>query len=391
MTPQQRAEYFRRLEAQRRAQQRKGGGDQRPKYRKRKRTKPNVGVILLVVILLAVVGVSLWWMWKNPHTLPEETGEWSGESESNVPLETDEPIGETESGEVPVETEAETDAPTPSLSYDSYSVNSADINLGDLILVNYQHAYSLADSVDTMYLYGNKNGNYQLSTTNHRLTERVLNAMNKLADAFFADTGLTEILVVSSYRTTADQQSVYDSKVQTNGAEYAANYVAQPGYSEHHTGMAVDLSFYRASDGATIPVADHAQGSWLTTHGPEYGFILRYPENKVDITKIAYEPWHFRFVGKPHAAVMTKAGLCLEEYIGLLKDYTLEGKLLHALSDGTTAEVTAATLPTEGYVIYYVPASAGESTELRIPAGYANYSVSGNNVDGFIVTVYVGQ
>jgi len=199
------------------------------------------------------------------------------------------------------------------------------------------------------------------------------------------------MLIVSSYRNTADQQSVYDSKVASNGEEYAKNYVANPGYSEHHTGTACDLSFYRLSDGASIPVSDHDFGYWLTDHCAEYGFILRYPDNKVDITKISYEPWHFRYVGKPHAAVIMKAGMCLEEYIDSVRNYTLDRVLLHTAEDGTTSEVPADALPRNGYVIYYIPAAEGETTEIRIPKGYEDYIVSGNNADGFIVTVYLGS
>ncbi len=370
------------MEAQRRAGQRQGT-EQRPKYRKRKRPKLNVGLLLFAVVILLVVGISFIWITKNPAP-PAETEDLLGSLQEmgqngsvNIPVETSSP-GTTD------ETEGETEI--PGIPYVGLNVNSADIHLGDLILVNYQYAYPFADTVETVEIYSSKTS-YNVSNMQHRLTGQALDAMNRMADAFTAETGLAELLVVSSYRNTADQQSVYDSKVASNGEEYAKNYVAVPGYSEHHTGMALDLSFYRVSTGATIPVAEHENGGWLSENCTTYGFILRYPESKADITRIAYEPWHFRYVGTPHAAVITKTNLCLEEYIGLLKDYTFEGKLLHALSDGTTAEVTAATLPAEGYVVYYVPASADETTEIPLPEGYGDHSVSGNNADGFLVTV----
>ncbi|MBE6598278.1 MAG: D-alanyl-D-alanine carboxypeptidase family protein [Ruminococcaceae bacterium] len=388
MTPQQKAEYLRRLEAQRRAEQQRRGNEQRPKYRKRKGAKPNVGLIFFAAVICVVVGISVHQISKNSAD-PVETDSLLQTLQDVERGETTNTPAEQEQTPPPFETEGENTV--PAVEFSSVSVNSADINQGDLILVNYEHPYSLADTVDTVEVYSNKTASYYLSTTNHRLTERALNAMNRYADGFAADTGLSEILVVSAYRSMADQQSVWDSKVQSNGEEYAKNYVAVPGHSEHHTGMALDLSFYRPSDGASVPISEHEQGFWMTEHCAEYGFILRYPESKVDITKISYEPWHFRFVGKPHAAVIMRKGLCLEEYIAQIKNYTPDTKLLHALEDGTTAEVTASELPTEGYVIYYVPSAETEATEIPVPSGYENYIISGNNWDGFIVTVYVGK
>ncbi len=400
MTPQQKAEYFRRLEAQRRAEQQRHGNEQRPKYRKRKRSKPNIGLILFAVIILIVVGVSIWYI----STHPADTGRGNdltdllhgaGENvEANLP---DDPDGAGETGGAegvapPFETEGDSAVPETSVPHDIHTANNADLDKGELILVNYQYAYALADTVSTLPVAEHKTDSYVLSTNLHRLSEPTIAAVNAMAGALAAETGTdVKLNLVSTYRTVADQQSIWDKNVQESGEEYARNYVASPGHSEHHTGMAIDFSFFRPADGASIPVAEYEHGIWLTEHCAEYGFILRYPDHKVDITRISYEPWHFRYVGAPHAAVITKADLCFEEYVGLLKDYTFDGKLLHALPDGTIAEVKADALPDEGYVIYYVPAAEGETTDVKIPAGYGNYTVSGNNADGFIVTVYVGQ
>ena len=392
MTPEERQEYLRRLEAQRRSQDRQGS---RSSHRRRKRANLNLALTLFLVIICLVLGFSLWQITKNSQLPPSgeqypnpNIQETTGPTETEAPSETEAPFETDPPETTPPETEAPDD---PTALYESRFVNSADINLGDLILVNYQYEYSLADTVPVKMVYGNKPNTYGLSTSSHYLTERTLSAMNKFADAFAAATDCYELVVNSAYRNTADQQAIYDRNVQQNGEDYAKQYVALAGFSEHHTGMAVDLTFYRAAEGISIPVAQHPNGSWLKDHCAEYGFIIRYPDNKADITKISYEPWHFRFVGKPHAAVITKSGLCLEEYIGLMKNYTLDTKLLHALEDGTTAEASVLSLPTDGYVIYYVPASAEDTTEIKIPKGYEHYIVSGNNVDGFIVTVYVGQ
>jgi D-alanyl-D-alanine carboxypeptidase len=86
--------------------------------------------------------------------------------------------------------------------------------------------------------------------------------------------------------------------------------VADPGTSEHHTGLAFDVAVTgEASFGAT----KHA--IWLREHCWEYGFILRYPADKTAITKISHEPWHIRYVGTEHSLIMRDENLCLEEYI----------------------------------------------------------------------------
>ena len=76
-----------------------------------------------------------------------------------------------------------------------------------------------------------------------------------------------------------------------------------PGYSEHQLGLAVDIRY------------EHGLYEWLAKHSWEYGFILRFPEGKEEITGIDYEPWHFRYVGKEMAKAVFESGLCLEEYL----------------------------------------------------------------------------
>lgn len=135
-------------------------------------------------------------------------------------------------------------------------------------------------------------------------------------------------LICSSYRSQERQQELYDNKVQRVMAEgasreaaqaEAARWVARPGTSEHQTGLAVDIV------SLSNQMLDETQEStpefqWLAENAWKYGFILRYPNDKSEKTGIAYEPWHFRFVGKEAAAEMHDLGLCLEEYLESLAD-----------------------------------------------------------------------
>ena len=91
--------------------------------------------------------------------------------------------------------------------------------------------------------------------------------------------------------------------------EVAEQSVARAGHSEHETGLAIDLN------GVLETFADTEAYRWLQRHAYEYGFVLRYPEGKEEITGIRFEPWHFRYVGKEHARKMRLLNLCLEEYI----------------------------------------------------------------------------
>ena len=148
---------------------------------------------------------------------------------------------------------------------------------------------------------------------------------NMLGD--MSEAGLSP-LICSSYRSQERQQELYDNKVQRvmdEGASLeaaqaeAARWVARPGTSEHQTGLAVDIvSLFNQMLDETQESTPEFQ--WLAENAWKYGFILRYPNDKSEKTGIAYEPWHFRFVGKEAAEEMHDLGLCLEEYLESLAD-----------------------------------------------------------------------
>ena len=135
--------------------------------------------------------------------------------------------------------------------------------------------------------------------------------------------GLSPI-VCSAYRTQATQTRLYNNKVARVRASgvpedqveaEAARWVAKPGTSEHQTGLALDIvaASYQILDEKQ---EDTAEQQWLMENSWKYGFILRYPSEKSDVTGIGYEPWHYRYVGKAAAAEIHRTGVCLEEYLG---------------------------------------------------------------------------
>ncbi len=148
-------------------------------------------------------------------------------------------------------------------------------------------------------------------------------AFTKLYNAMLED-GLG-LIPLSGYRTYQEQVAIFNYNLELHISEgmtveeaqrYTEMFVAIPGTSEHQYGRSIDVTI----DGTTDHDFHHTeQGRWLIDHCHEFGFVIRYPEDKVDITGIAYEPWHLRYVGLEHAEYMHRYDLCLEEYITLVR------------------------------------------------------------------------
>ena len=128
-----------------------------------------------------------------------------------------------------------------------------------------------------------------------------------------------DIELDSVYRSVEEQQAIWDEWASEYGEDYCNRYLAVPGYSEHHTGLAIDI--FVISDNNKIirdnddMIADIEDFEKIHSLLPKYGFILRYPEGKEDITGYAYEPWHIRYVGEDAAKIIDNCGMTLEEYL----------------------------------------------------------------------------
>ena len=127
-----------------------------------------------------------------------------------------------------------------------------------------------------------------------------------------------QVELTSVYRNLEEQQAAFDEYLEEFGLEYATKYVAKPGHSEHHTGFAIDVGFI--ADGKFLRLAAdlfNAVDLYKILHENmgRHGFILRYPPDKEDVTKISYEPWHLRYVGSGEIAQeIADKGICFEEY-----------------------------------------------------------------------------
>ena len=163
--------------------------------------------------------------------------------------------------------------------------------------------------------------NYDIPLENidqHRsFDKRAVQYLTQMISAI-RNVGISNIWIQSAYRTPEDQQKLFEDQVQAyiyqgynekTARELTERMINKPWHSEHNLGLAVDFNYVNREFENT------AAFQWLQENAQDYGFILRYAEEKEDITKVSYEPWHWRYVGEEHAKKMKSQNLCLEEYI----------------------------------------------------------------------------
>ena len=253
------------------------------------------------------------------------------------------------------------------------------VTRGSLILVSalLDRAYDFSESDRFVPLYGNKTNSYRISSTALSVHPDTLAALNEMFDAYKAETGNRDYQITQASRTLEEQQAIYDSYHVTYGAEQGALLAAKPGYSEHHAGYALDMNVY-TSAGVSYSLGTASQENpiygWIYDNAAAYGFVQRYPEGKTAVTGITNEPWHFRYVGKGHAAYMVEHDLVLEEYVAALYGYSQADPLTFSYGD-------------VDYTVFFVPLDAEtETVELFLPKE-AVYTLSGDNADGVFVTL----
>ena len=188
---------------------------------------------------------------------------------------------------------------------------SADVNGDLLLLVNENHPIPKEFNPDLVTLENEYN-----ATVDKHAAEALKQMLSACRAAGH------RLVVCSSYRSAEKQAKLFENEVREQMASgysraeaerEAKKWLAPPGKSEHNTGLAVDIVDFEYQDLDEGQEKTETQ-KWLMQHCHEYGFILRYPANKKEITKIEYEPWHYRYVGRENAKKIYDSGLCLEEY-----------------------------------------------------------------------------
>ncbi len=264
-----------------------------------------------------MVGVSLS---EENNTVVISRGEYNSSTEEN-PVYVDTEFSATDVAELPKD-EPEKIAPTYSFitdlsAYEEYMCPE-DVD-GFLILVNREH------TVDGEYVPSNLvNIRASRSDRTERMVETAENALQALYIEMRA-AGYTDVSVTSGYRTYERQEYLYNlyteremgAGISREAAQKIVDtYSARAGTSEHQTGLCVDMHNLGSASQA---FARQEVYGWLIENCYKFGFILRFPEGKEDITGYSFEPWHYRFVGRYHASEMHRLDMCLEEYLAHLE------------------------------------------------------------------------
>ena len=263
---------------------------------------------------------------------------------------------------------------------------------GALILVN-KNFPSRLNGENVELVLDHITGDYAVSDYTVGFAVDMIDPFNKMMADFSEEFGETDILVSCGYRSLDTQKKLLMEEKELSGygpeesESQAEQWVAPPGFSEHQTGLAFDFDL-NLPNGGKVGINYDGEGdyAWLNKNCADYGFILRYLKDKEDITGYQYEPWHFRYVGLPHAQYIDDHHITLEEYLEMVQTHTTDNAILMKDRDGIN------------WCIYYVPASDGDTTEIPVPQDY-EYSISGNNMvdengqgnGGFIVTVKIGD
>ena len=200
---------------------------------------------------------------------------------------------------------------TYAYSYAGYNPKMADLS-GDWRLWLVNRDYILPDGYTPTLAYSVTG-----DSSSKQLDYRVAPYYNEMYLAAKAD-GIT-LTTLSGYRSYNKQKTNFENKINTylnqgydkiKATQEAATIILPPGTSEHNAGLAMDIcSLYESFENSN-------EYKWLDEHAQDYGFILRYPKDKQNITKIIYEPWHWRYVGAENAKAIKASGKCLEEWLG---------------------------------------------------------------------------
>lgn len=271
--------------------------------RKRYKKKSNAKIYMLLLAIIVVAGLlfAVLNLENKVEVQDDSTAENNSSSQQDSQDDNtseDEPeISATQEPDVDI-----TETPEPTQEPEPFEMT------WNLLLVNENNPLPDDFEVDLVY-YGEK-----------QVDERIYDALSEMI-ADCSSAGGT-LWVASGYRSVETQENVLARAVANRMADYgmteeeatenALLTIAYPGCSEHHTGLAVDFNYVNQD------FEDSVAFAWLQENAENYGFVLRFPEDKEDITMINYEPWHYRYVGVEAAIEMNDLGMCLEEYIEYL-------------------------------------------------------------------------
>ncbi|MDE6092381.1 MAG: M15 family metallopeptidase [Ruminococcus sp.] len=251
--------------------------------------------------------------------------------------------------------------------YKTVPISNENAYSGNLVMVNANHIYQFpTDDIELVTLYDHISTEYYgVSDLVISLDAEVVEHLNQLMQDFAETQHNTDIFIIGGYRSAEEQNQKYS---------YGTSYTIG-GFSDYHTGRSFDMGVFPQDGSSSGYYSPTGVYSWIDEHASDYGFVVRYPDGKENITGEKARTQTYRYVGVPHSTYMKQNNLCLEEYIEKLKSYTINKPL--EISSGIGL-----------YKVYYVESDSDNMTDIGVPAN-SEYEISGNNEDGFIVTVRV--
>ena len=237
------------------------------------------------------------------------------------------------------------------------SKDITDISTGNLLLVNPDHFYDIPEDINLARISDIGSSAIRLQIESFQLLEPAILPLDDMMTDFLSETGNRTVTVIAAFRTHATQRTMQ---------ERHGSRAANPGHSEHHTGLAFDFGIFIGGERSVF--TGTGVTAWFQNNSYRYGFIARYPADKTHITMTEFEPWHYRYVGLPHSHIIYENNWAFEEYIEAIKAYSFEAPYRVDI-DGASFD------------IYF-----SSDTDIMVPVD-VDFDISGNNVDGFIVTV----
>ena len=257
-------------------------------------------------------------------------------------------------------------APAVSTPQDAVSMTASfdDVRKGSLAVVNANNQYTFpaGDSV-LVSVEENRNSSYTADNAEIMLDQTAVTHLNEFISEFSTLYGKTDVKIESGYRSKAEQDSKY-----SNGSSIFAGC-----YSDYHTGRSFDVCIAPENGMQSYYVAS-GDYAWINDNAYKYGFILRYPEGKMDATGVNPRAYTFHYAGVPHSYYMQQNNLCLEEYVAELKNYPAGSPLKVDTGDAV-------------WTVFYAEVPAGGNAVINIP-GCQEYTVSGDNLSGLIVAYH---
>lgn len=316
-----------------------------------------------IICVLAILVVLIFMLVSCVGSCTNKDGNGDGNDNSVVDgMTSTDPNATDEAGNPISTTPAATE---PNITYATTSMDAQDVHKGHLILVNDENKCTFdhtaiaegtskdVDFVTIQSILGTKEGglHYTAKDWEVGLDKEAAYAMDAWLEGFYAASGNADVRMIGGYRGDSEDP-------------------------EFHAGRTCTLGIFPDDSGSYV-YKNEGTFSWIAEHAHEYGFVLRYPESKASYfseNTTDRKSGTFRYVGVAAATYMVENDLCLEEYLNSVKMYTIDSML----------EITT---DSAKYGVYYVPVNSNGATSFSVPAGNTPYSVSGNNMDGFVVTV----